>query len=161
MTGFSKVKCIRGDVTLGEAQKLMSEFRIRHFPVIDDQNQIIGMISLHDFLGTESIKDFPVSFFVSSPVQYVFENDEIKKVSLMMVEKKISSVLVLNEAKELVGLITATDLLYYLSQLLDNKFESPRVQEVYNSKSPIQGGASSSVVETIGQLAQKLSDIGI
>lgn len=38
------------DMTIGQTAKVMKDHRIHHLPVVDDNNQIIGMISATDFL---------------------------------------------------------------------------------------------------------------
>lgn len=41
---------VKQDVSLKDCSRLMKEKSIHHLPVIDEQNQIVGMISASDFL---------------------------------------------------------------------------------------------------------------
>lgn len=42
------VCCCKPDTTIAEATKLMSDFQIRRIPVCDQNNKIVGMLSLGD-----------------------------------------------------------------------------------------------------------------
>lgn len=44
----TEVACCRIDTTLDEARGVMKNRRIRHLPVIDDNDQLAGMISIGD-----------------------------------------------------------------------------------------------------------------
>lgn len=147
----SKVICIKTGTSMKQAGELMAEKRIRHLPIIDDNNDIIAMLSKHDLTDVNKFQQLPVDAFASYPVQYVNESTPLSTVALRMVESKISSVLISNEKKEVVGIITRDDLLYKLSQILkleENKKESSEYN--YNF-----------LVTTAGEFFKKLSDVGI
>jgi CBS domain-containing protein len=46
----SKVIVIDGGQTTEEAMELMTQHRIRHLPVVDENNEVIGVISMSDVL---------------------------------------------------------------------------------------------------------------
>jgi len=147
----SKVICIKTGSTMKEASELMAVKRIRHLPVIDNNNDIIGMLSKHDLTDVTKFQQLPVDSFASYPVQYVNESTPLSAVALRMVESKISCVLISNHKKEVIGIITSDDLLYKLSQILkleENKKEN--FEYNYNF-----------LITTAGDFFKKLSDVGI
>ncbi|TVQ70042.1 MAG: CBS domain-containing protein [Balneolaceae bacterium] len=44
------VKCVTGDYTLQDCMGIMSDKRIRHLPVLDDKNNLAGIISIGDIV---------------------------------------------------------------------------------------------------------------
>lgn len=109
--------CIKNGATLKQAKEAMRENRVRHLPVVNSDNQIIGILSKHDLIASEKLNDLPVELFASYPVKTVLPNDSISKVALVLLENKISSVIVKDENCKALGIITTDDLVYELYRL--------------------------------------------
>jgi acetoin utilization protein AcuB len=109
--------CIKNSATLKQAKEAMHENRIRHLPVINSDNQIIGMLSKHDLIASEKLNDMPVELFASISVKTVDPKDKISKVALVLLENKISSVIVKDENCQALGIITTDDLIYEFYRL--------------------------------------------
>lgn len=146
----SKIIGIRSGASVREAQRLMKEKRIRHLPVIDAQNEIVAMLSQRDLSTAEKLQDMPVDLFSSFPVKFVGLGVPLSRVALIMVEEKISSVLVCDENNKAIGIITSDDLLFQLSQMLKVK-ENESATEL----TPL------SALATAGEFFRRLSEIGI
>ncbi len=76
---------------LYEAHQLMKQKRLRHLPVIDIDERVIGIISNRDIHLVEKSKNLSVEMMMSSPVQFVELNTTLRNTILLMLEKKISS----------------------------------------------------------------------
>lgn len=50
-----KVCCCDENCDVSEAEKLMSEYQIRRLPVVDDNNKIIGIITLGDLAKNDNV----------------------------------------------------------------------------------------------------------
>ncbi|WP_374029189.1 CBS domain-containing protein [Bdellovibrio bacteriovorus] len=113
-----KLVTIGKDATVAEAYRLMTNFWIRHLPVMDETDEfIVGMLSERDLLRAPS-QETPVNQVMSSPLK-VFEVDApIKAVVESMIEEKISAFLIAKE-DEVVGIVTSEDMLVLLDQLLE------------------------------------------
>jgi CBS-domain-containing membrane protein len=118
-------------VTVGAEEKLdltqdiMNLGRVRHLPVLDDDQRLIGMISHRDLLAAAmtDVLDFDAgsrrTFLRSIEVREVMAKDvvsvtpdtEIAAVARIFVERKIGCVPVVGARGELVGLVTETDLI--------------------------------------------------
>lgn len=115
---------IGSDQTIETAHKMMSENKIRHLPVMKG-GQISGVISDRDLKlamsirGVESSKT-TVDEIASSEVFLVKPESKLDDVSKMMAEKKIGSVLVVDNHR-LVGIFTTTDALKALNELLHSR----------------------------------------
>jgi acetoin utilization protein AcuB len=146
----SKLICIKTGSTISQAKSVMHERRIRHLPVIDDDNQILSVLSKSDMTDVLKFADMPVDLFASSPVKWVDMDTPLWRVANIMLENKISSVLLCDSEKRAVGIITTDDLLFQFSQLLREK-ENPG----------LGGWNMLNTMTTAGTFFNKLADIGI
>lgn len=115
----------------------MQKRRIRHLPVVNDNGEVIGMLSDRDVqramiseiqheghipLSTETIAFDPdalVSDYMGWPVLAIDQSSELRSVAECMLTKKVSALLVQHEGRT-VGIITTDDLLKVLVNLLGN-----------------------------------------
>jgi acetoin utilization protein AcuB len=146
----SKLIGIRTGTSVSEAKQMMKEKRIRHLPVVDANNKIVAMLSARDLSDVAKFQDMPVDLFSSFPVKFVTLDVPLSKVALMMIEEKISSVLVCDETHKAVGIITSDDLLFQFSQMLKEKEKS-----IASESTPL------SALTTAGEFFRRLSEIGI
>lgn len=138
------------DMNLQEASRLMKNHNIRHLPVVDENDGIVGILSSKDFPLAGNQAQMIVEFFMSSPAIYVHENSSVKETIYKMLDSKISSVLVADESDDAVGIITTEDLLKYLLTHLEN--EPVEAKSYLNKVLDMQ---------TLGQMAQQISNAGI
>ena len=131
------------------AAELMKEKRIRHLPVVDDMDVIIGIISKRDFTLLENLEQIPVEQVMSSPLYYIDQDTPLRSAIFKMLEHKISSLLISDENDDAVGIVTTDDLLGYLVQLLD---------KMSKDKS---SALSLLDTQTLGEVARQLSLAGI
>jgi len=123
---------------LNSAYNKMRRLGVRHLPVVADQGEIIGIISDRDFqramtydesqpsycLKAEFANNSLVRDFMSQPVVTVNDHMDVKTVAHLMIEKKISAVLVINRLNRAIGIVTHEDLLKMLVGILDQQDES-------------------------------------
>lgn len=138
------------DMSLQEASILMKMRNIRHLPVVDENDGIVGIFSSKDFPLLADHHEMTVEFFMSSPAIYVYERSSIKETIKKMLEAKISSVLVADDTENAVGIITTEDLLKFLLANLEN--------EPVEEKSYLNRLLD---MQTLGQVAQQISLAGI
>ena len=146
----SNLICIKGGTTMREAGELMKEKRIRHLPIIDGSDRIVGMLSKTDLTDVAKFADFPAELFATFPVQTLNVDSPLSLAALLMIEKKISSVILCDNNNTAVGIITSEDLLFQLAQMLGEK-----------EKSGIGSWDAAKTLSTAGEFFRKLSDIGI
>jgi acetoin utilization protein AcuB len=112
--------------TIEAAIKLMREKKIRHIPILNDQREVIGIVSDRDVKdGTPSIfQSDKASDEINKPLKFIMKKDVIighpldfvEEVAALFYEHKIGSLPIVKE-KQLVGIITESDLLHTLVQL--------------------------------------------
>ncbi len=147
-----------------EAYEMMVQKKLRHLPVVDRDDQVVGIISSHDIERAKwpypnsqgrFIPDtgFPIHAevrdYMTAPVISLSVLSDISWVVDLMLDKKVSSCLIEKDG-EVIGIITAHDLLVLLKELLHKTNNSPTMTlEQWLSESPI------------GPLATMLSNSGI
>lgn len=131
------------------AADIMEANRIRHLPVVDDMDVIVGIISKRDFTLLENLEEIPVEQVMNSPIYYIDQDTPLRSAIFKMLEHKISSLLISDENDDAVGIITTDDLLGYLVHLLDtnNKERTPFFSLLDT--------------QTLGEVARQLSLAGI
>lgn len=112
---------IGADQTLDKASKMMSEFRIRHLPVLSG-GKLVGILSDRDVRLVESFKDVDPEVVkvdeAYTPEPYITSpSSSLADVCEQMATKKFGCALVCDNHK-LVGIFTWVDALSALNELL-------------------------------------------
>ncbi|MBI3542633.1 MAG: CBS domain-containing protein [Deltaproteobacteria bacterium] len=134
----SKIIHIGWNAPMSQAFELMQKNRLRHLPVMDDEMNLIGIVSDRDvqramkselrweetlqakipvFETVEFDPSAKVRHYMSWPVKSVHRNADLRRVAGLMVADKISAVLVM-DGDRFVGIVTTEDLLKVLMGLL-------------------------------------------
>lgn len=118
--------------SLTDARKLMMEHAIRHIPVVNDTNELVGLISQRDVLAAEESSlsaidsddrlsremQIKISDFFHQNITTISPSAPVIKAALYMQKHKIGSLPVTVEGK-LVGLITDSDFVNVAINLLE------------------------------------------
>lgn len=122
------------DTDIHEAGRLLIKHKISGMPVIDNENHIVGMITEADLLTIAGIprghvfndvvmkyvlnKPTPhhragkkVKDIMSSPVITVSPDTTVKKIAIILDEKRIKRVPVVDEANKLIGIVSRGDII--------------------------------------------------
>jgi CBS domain-containing protein len=125
-------------LTLPEARALMQQQRIRRLPIVDEQGQLVGMVTEGDInrvsasQGTDlreynlyyRIRDLPIREIMSRPVYSATPSTPILSVAQLMLDQKIGGVPVVEEGR-VIGVITESDLFRLIvRRQLDMAFSS-------------------------------------
>jgi CBS domain-containing protein len=110
----SRVETVRSGDTLQRAAEKMRELDVGSLPVCDE-GQLVGMITDRDITIRAVAKGSDpaaatVSEVMTPEVLWCFENEEVEEAARIMQEHQVRRILVLNEAKELVGITSLGEL---------------------------------------------------
>lgn len=128
---------ITHNTTLLEARELLLRHKVGRLPVLDDNKKPVGIITEKDFvralykLGGKSIDKVLVKDFMSKNLVTATKNDTIYHCSKLMLNHKISSILVLEDNGALAGIVTKTDI---ASVFLTQSVEPLKVSKIMTSK---------------------------
>ncbi|MCK1988318.1 acetoin utilization AcuB family protein [Lysinibacillus fusiformis] len=112
--------------TVLEALKLMRDKKVRHLPVIDEERNVLGVITERDIKEVlpSSLQDEPNSPVFQAKVEEIMVKDPlvghpldfVEEVALTFYESKVGCLPIVSGEK-LVGIVTTTDLLYTYIEL--------------------------------------------
>jgi acetoin utilization protein AcuB len=106
---------ITGEATVGQALAIIEARHLRHLPVLDDKDALVGIVSEKDLLRANP--DNPIQEVMTRDVITVTEYTALEEAARIMADHKISSLPVMRNGK-LVGIITETDLFKIFLELL-------------------------------------------
>lgn len=103
---------------------LMREHSIRHIPVLDENRRLIGILSDRDLRRPEWVEEsldishiynlddnLVVKDLMTTDVKVVYTYDSIKKANRFFIDHRFGALPVLNKEEELVGMLSAVDVL--------------------------------------------------
>ncbi|MCR6107614.1 CBS domain-containing protein [Salipaludibacillus agaradhaerens] len=133
----TKVIVAPPEMSLSKALKLMLLHRIRHLPIVDKHNHLVGIISdrdlsdaipsIFDSKPKEDVMSLPVSKVMVENVITALPDDFVEEAAHIMTEQQISC-LPVEENGSLIGIITETDLLNILVRLTGADLPTSRLE---------------------------------
>ncbi len=103
---------------------MMREKNIRHLPVMDDGQKLVGILSDRDLRRPDWVDedidvahpyrlddDLTIKDIMNTNVQVVYTYDTIKKAGRFFVDNRYGAMPVLNREQELVGMLSTIDML--------------------------------------------------
>ncbi|MEH7124113.1 acetoin utilization AcuB family protein [Bacillus sp. JJ1773] len=124
---WTEVVALSKDDSIAKAIKLMNEKKIRHLPIIDENQRLIGLVTDRDIrdatpsilFETEKFKELlqnPLKMIMKTDIITGHPLDFVEEVSAILYEHRIGCLPILKDDK-LVGIVTETDLLRTLVEL--------------------------------------------
>ena len=108
------------DASLDQAGVLMLKHRIRHIPIVDSGNHLLGLITQRDLLHAVSNgqSEAVVGDVMRKQLYKITRETDMRGAGLLMQQHKIGSLPVM-EDDELVGIVTDTDYVSLAINLLE------------------------------------------
>jgi len=129
-----KVITIDKDASIFDAQEIMAKHTIRHLPVIDDENRLIGVVTDRDIrsaLPTNIVKALDDPFNVKNELAKmkiqdvmtkdpftISPTDTIQDALLLIQEKRVGAFPVVDDSGKLKGILSVRDLLRAFTNVL-------------------------------------------
>jgi acetoin utilization protein AcuB len=116
---------IGADIPLKKAKSMMSDYHIRHLPVLEG-GQLVGILTERDIALASSFEgaaELKVEDVMMSMTYTVRPEASLDAVVAEMAERKYGSALVQQENGKVVGIFTAVDALRVLSEVLREHYK--------------------------------------
>jgi CBS domain-containing protein len=110
-----KVYTIRPEASAQETAQLLDQHRISGLPVVDEGNDIIGIVTEADIISKVDREGLRVSDIMSHKVTSVNEETPVSEIALLLTERKIKRVPVVQDGK-LVGIVSRADIVHAVAQ---------------------------------------------
>lgn len=133
--------------SLKDAQAIMKEKRIRHLPVVGANKEIVGILSPRHIQSAD-LENTAVEACMSTSLEFVAQDVPLRQAILLMLQKQLDSLFIVDETTRAIGLVTKDDLLWHLAHLLKDE----------NEQTPL---LTARAQQTIGEVANELSMMGI
>lgn len=127
MTPRSDLVTLPPTAGISEASKLMTERRIRHIPILDEEDSLVGIVSDRDLLAARGSKasvacdveaGIRVSDIMTAPVKYVDPRLGVRNAALSLRSLGIGCLAVMRDGI-LEGLVTDSDFVGVAINLLE------------------------------------------
>jgi acetoin utilization protein AcuB len=125
----SPVHTVAPSATAAEAVALLRRHRIRHLPVVEGE-RVVGVITDRDLRAADLGQ--PVSAAMSRPVLSVGPRTALDRAARLLFDRRIGCLPVVEESR-LVGILTQTDAVAALVELLRSRVGGPRIEVVVTS----------------------------
>lgn len=140
---------ISGEMSVGQALKIIEEHKLRHLPVLDAEDALVGIVSEKDLLRAKS--DDQVEQVMTTKVITVTEYTALEDAARIMADHRISSLPVLRDGR-LVGIITETDLFQVFLELLGGREEGVRLTMLVPEEKGILASLTSEIANMGGNI---------
>ncbi|MCB0707554.1 MAG: CBS domain-containing protein [Saprospiraceae bacterium] len=105
---------LRTSDTGDEALSIMSDFYIKHLPIVNDK-QLLGLLSEDDILEND-VSEPIGSYHLSLQYPYVREDNHLYEVMRLIAELDLTVIPVVDRNQNYIGMISLQDLLNYFAQ---------------------------------------------
>lgn len=123
------VFCLTPEDPLIAARDIMDRYDIRHVPIVDEDKELIGILSLRDLarildvedeelplsLKERSLRTLCVSDAMRRDVAFATPGQDLSEVALQMLEMKFGCLPVL-QGRQVVGIVTESDFVRYVAE---------------------------------------------
>ena len=113
---------LKGDTPLPEAMALLEKRKIHHIPVVNNNEELMGMISDRDLLkldGDSLFNLISLKDIMSTLVIVAHEETEVGQIARVLVREKVSAIPIVNKDMKLVGIVSRVDI---LKLVVDHQF---------------------------------------
>jgi acetoin utilization protein AcuB len=112
---------IRDNTVYSKAFNIMQEKDLHHLPVVNEKNEVAGILTRRDLqIAAQHFREAPVevSDVMHTPVVTISPDEPLLEAARQMIDKRIGGLPVLDDNGKMVGILTETDLLRALIDLL-------------------------------------------
>jgi len=113
---ITDLKTVSPDATLNTVRELFQQNRIHHLPVVEGK-KLVGMVSMTDLYkldkSFDEYRNIRVSEVMTDKVGTLFPNEQIGAAAEVFLENLFHAVPIVNEERELMGMVTTFDVLKY------------------------------------------------
>jgi len=124
------VKTLYPENTMQDVMETLREFRISGVPIVDHENNLIGLVSTEDLIKCLANQEIHKSVreYMSTDLVTVHSYDHLTEALKLFTKTKLGRLPVLGHNEELVGIITKGDVSYGLLRALERDYQEEEVR---------------------------------
>ena len=112
----TEVKVLDAHDNVAAARRILDGTLHSAYPLVDENQRCVGIVSRRDLLGPEATADAPLSRIASPDVVTVTPDDTLLTALERIIDEEVEHLPVLDAAQRIVGMCTRTDILRARSQ---------------------------------------------
>jgi CBS domain-containing membrane protein len=112
------VQTVRATESLYRARLLMNQHHVKALPVVDEEQRVVGIVTVYDLFNLDVVDLDPVSKVMSSPVTTVTADTPVARLVGLMSDLGLRHLPVVDDAGRLLGIVTRTELIAVLHRAL-------------------------------------------
>jgi CBS domain-containing membrane protein len=112
------VQTARPADTIYRARMIMNNHHVKVVPVVDDDQRVVGIVTVYDLFNLDVVDLDPISKIMTSPVTTVRTDTPVSELVALMTDLGLRHLPVVDEQDRLAGIITRTELIAVLHQAL-------------------------------------------
>jgi CBS domain-containing membrane protein len=112
------VQTVRASDTLYRARMVINNHQVKAVPVVDDEQHVVGIITVFDLFNRDVVEFDPVSRVMTSPVTTVGVDTPVARLVALMTDLGLRNLPVVDDDGRLAGIVTRTELIAVLNQAL-------------------------------------------
>src|SRR5699024_2319697 len=134
----TNVVTLQPTATIAEALQLLQQHKVRHIPIIDHEQQVIGIVSDRDVRDVspsifdenpdQSELNNEIQTIMSHPVVTIHPLDFVEEIARIFYDEEFSSLTVVSNNK-IVGIVTEKDIFYTLIKLTGRYMQRSHIKE--------------------------------
>lgn len=111
---------LKPENTLEDARKIFDVNHFHHIPIVEE-GKLVGIISTFDLMNTNRLlseyQGVPISTIMTKKIATLHPTDMIGAASIVLLQNRFQSVPVVDDDRNLLGILTTFDLLKYQYKL--------------------------------------------
>ncbi len=111
------------DDTIGEAWRALDDLEVRHLPIVNASDEIVGMLSDRDLVRTSRDSDRHVATLMSGRVVWVSPDTPLETVIDRLVQGRVGALPVVDDHAKVIGIVSYVDLLRAVPALVREEVE--------------------------------------
>lgn len=108
----SPVICANLNQSMQEAISLMDKYKIRHLPILNTEQVLVGILSDRDILNSNA--NTSIEENMSPEVLTAMDSTNVKDLARIMLHEKYSALPIIDLNHRLVGIVTQSDILNFV-----------------------------------------------
>jgi CBS domain-containing membrane protein len=112
------VQTARASDTIYRARMIMNNHHVKVVPVVDEDQHVVGIVTVFDLFNLEVVDLDPISTIMTSDVETVRTDTPVSELVALMTDRGLRTLPVIDEDGRLAGIITRTELIAVLHQAL-------------------------------------------
>jgi len=113
----NSIESLKNNMTIEEARSIFTKNKLHHLPLIDAENNVIGIISENEIFSNVELQNTIENLITNAFSITIYSHQHIFEIFEKVFENNLTCIPVIDEKNKYLGLITTTTLISYFSKI--------------------------------------------